>query len=438
MPPDELPAYPTTFQPEESFARQLDVADPLQSFRERFCIPEIAPGSPAIYLCSHSLGLQPRSVRGLLALELDSWARRGVEGHFEGATPWYTYQDLLRPAGARLVGALADEVIFMNGLTINLHLMLETFFRPSRERFRILMDEPSFPSDLYAVQSQLQRHGLDPAAALLTVRPRQGEHTVRMEDLEAVLARRGPEIALVLRSGVNFLSGQCFDMERVTSLARGAGCLMGYDLAHAVGNVPLHLHDWQVDFAVWCTYKYLNSGPGAVAGCFVHERHGRNVHLPRLAGWWGNDPDTRFRMQLEPDFIAQPGAAGWQVSNPPILALVPIRAAQELFDEAGMPALRAKSECLTSYLSFLLERQHQGRDEIITPPNPVERGCQLSILVPERPRELLAALQERGVLADFREPNIIRVAPVPLYNTFHEVWSFARIFGELVNRDLHS
>jgi kynureninase len=426
MPPADLPAYPSRFQPDEAFARGLDEADPLGRCRELFHLPCRPDGSPLVYFCSHSLGLQPRAVRGLMEQELDNWARLGVEGHFHGETPWYTYQELFRGPAARLVGARPDEVVLMNGLTVNLHLLMTTFYRPSPGRNKILVDEPTFPSDLYAVKSQLRQHGLDPADALLTLRPRPGEHAIRTEDIEEVLAGRGKEVALVLLSGVNFFTGQWFDLKRVAAAGKRQGCVVGFDLAHAVGNVPLQLHDWQVDFAVWCTYKYLNSGPGALAGCFVHEEHGRRTDLPRLAGWWGNDPATRFRMQLQPEFVARPGADGWQVSNPPILALVPLRASLAIYDEVGLPRLRAKSECLTGYLQYLLDQLPGGRFEVITPRDPAQRGCQLSMLVRDNPRELFLVLGEEGVIGDFREPNVIRVAPVPLYNTFHEVWTFAR------------
>jgi kynureninase len=427
MPASRANASP--FQPEESFARHLDASDPLARWRERFFIPHTADGREAIYFCGHSLGLQPRGVRSYLEQELDDWARLGVEGHFQGRTPWYSYHEIFRGPLARLVGALPEEVVVMNGLTVNLHLMLTTFYRPTGPRRLILMEEPTFPSDRYAVQSQLRLHGLDPAEALLALQPRPGEHLIRDEDIEALLEARGPEIAVVLLSGVNFFTGQFFDIERVTALAHRQGCIAGWDLAHAAGNVLLRLHDWQVDFAVWCSYKYLNSGPGAGAGCFVHERHGRRLDLPRLAGWWGNDPATRFHMQQERDFVPRPGADGWQLSNPPILALAPVRASLDLFDAVGMPALRARSERLTGYLEYLLDRIPAGRYERITPREPARRGCQLSLLVNDRPRELLRALEAAGVVCDFREPNVIRVAPVPLYNTFQEVWRFAQILA---------
>jgi kynureninase len=318
----------------------------------------------------------------------------------------------------------------MSSLTVNLHLMMVSFFRPQRDRYKVLIDEPTFPSDRYAVLSQLRFHGLDPGDALLTIKPRDGEHLVRPDDLHALLDQHGRQIALVLLSTVNFFTGQCFDTERITEAAHGHGCVVGWDLAHAAGNVPLHLHDWQVDFAVWCNYKYLNSGPGAVAGCFVHERHGRSLDLPRFAGWWGNDPTTRFRMHLQPEFVPYQGAEGWQISNPPILALAPLRASLGLFDQAAMAELRAKSERLTGYLYDLLQRLPPGRVEIITPSDPAQRGCQLSLLV-QRPRDVLQALEAAGVVCDFREPNVIRVAPVPLYNTFHEVWQFAHILEQV-------
>jgi kynureninase len=433
--PDETPTrttYPATFEPSEAFAGHLDEQDPLRSYRDRFHLPRDGHGKPLIYFCSHSLGLEPKTVAPLMEEELKKSAGLGVKGHFEGESPWYTYQEGIRQPAADIVGAKPSEVIFMNGLTVNLHLMMATFYRPTPRRYKILVDEPTFPSDLYAVKSQLAYHSFDPADAFLTVKPRAGEPTIRAEDIESILRSQGEEIALVLFGGVNFLSGQRFDLQRITATAHQYGCAVGFDLAHSAGNVMLKLHDWDVDFAAWCNYKYLNCGPGAVAGCFVHERHGNNPSLVRLAGWWGNNPATRFRMQLDSDFVPQPGADGWQVSNPPILALVPIRASLAIYDEVGMGALRAKSVCLTNWLSYLLAQNRSGRFQIITPENPEERGCQLSLLIHERARQVLAVLEENGVVADFREPNILRVAPVPLYNTFHEVWQFASILAKVL------
>jgi kynureninase len=417
------------FVPGELFARLQDEADPLRSFRDQFLLPRRPDGSPMVYLCGHSLGLQPIGARALVEQELDDWARLGVEGHFRGATPWYSYHETLRDAGGRLVGALPHEVVFMNSLTVNLHLLMATFYRPAGARRCILIDEPAFPSDLYAVQSQIRHHGNNPADGLLAVGPRQGEHAVRMEDVEELLERCGSEIAVVWWNPVNFLTGQFFDLPRLTAAAHRQGCLVGLDLAHAVGNVPLQLHDWGVDFAVWCSYKYLNGGAGAVGGAFVHEKHGRNVSLPRLAGWWGNDPATRFRMQLQPEFIPREGADGWQVSNPPILSMAPLRASLALFDAAGMAALRDKSERQSAYLLDLLDRLPAGRFEVVTPRDPARRGAQVSLLVHDRPRELVKALEEAGVVCDFREPNVVRVAPAPLYNTYQDVWTFADVLG---------
>ena len=417
------------FQPEESFARALDDADPLRHFRERFHIPQRADGQSILYFCGHSLGLQPRAARACVERELEAWARLGVEAHFHSEHPWYSFHENLRDSGARLVGAHPGEIVFMNGLTVNLHLLMMTFYRPTPSRYRILMDAPVFPSDLYAVQSQVRHHGLDPSEALLFIEPRSGD------DIAALLDERGSEIAVVLLGGVNFLTGQYLDLAPLATAAHRRGCIFALDLAHAVGNVVLHLHDWQVDFAVWCGYKYLNGGPGCVAGCFVHEKHGCNLALPRLSGWWGNDPATRFHMHTQTTFVPRIGADGWQLSNPPILAMAPLLAALALFDESGMPALRAKSERLTGYLYDLLQRLPSERFTILTPSAAVRRGCQLSLLLRDRPHELMTALQAEGVLCDFREPNILRIAPVPLYNTFHEVWTFARILEQFLTTD---
>jgi len=317
----------------------------------------------------------------------------------------------------------------MNSLTVNLHLMMTSFYRPSPGRYKILIEDPCFPSDLYAVRSQIRAHGYNPDGALLIVRPPAGQHLIRIEDIETILEREGRQIVLVLLAGVNFVTGQALNMPRITKAAQAQGCVAGFDLAHAAGNIPLHLHDWNVDFAVWCNYKYLNSGPGAVGGCFVHERHGRRADLPRLAGWWGNDPATRFRMQLNEEFVPHEGADGWQVSNPPIFSLAPVKASYDLFDEAGMEALREKSVRLTGYLEFLLHGAAGGRFEIITPRSPEERGCQLSLLVRENAKDLLAKLHHNAVICDFRQPNIIRLAPTPLYNSFHDAWRCAQILN---------
>jgi kynureninase len=420
------------FQADEAFALKMDAADPLRRYRDLFYLPMLADGRPRIYFCGNSLGLEPKAARAAVERELDDWARLAVEGHFKRETPWYSYAEDLQDAGARLVGGRPGEVVMMNSLTVNLHLLMATFYRPQPERYQIVVEEPVFPSDLYALQSQLRFHGYDPHKGLLWWKPRPGEHCLRTEDLEELLDRQGERVALVLLGGVNFLTGQWLDIERITAAAKRHRCVVGWDLAHAAGNVGSRLHDWQVDFAVWCSYKYLNSGPGAVGGCFIHEEHGRNLDLPRLAGWWGNDPQTRFQMQLQSQFVPRPGAYGWQVSNPPIFSLAPLRASLALFDEAGMPALRAKSERLTGYLEFLLDQIPAGGFEMITPRDSAQRGCQLSIMVRDQPKELLHALEAEGVVCDFREPDVIRVAPVPLYNTFHEVWTFAQRFAQQI------
>ncbi len=415
------------FQPDENFAQGLDAQDSLAGFRSRFHLPRAADGRPLLYFTGNSLGLQPVGVAQAIQRELDDWARLAVDAHFKGASPWYSYHELLREPAARLLGALPAEVVMMNGLTVNLHLMLVSFYRPQGSRNKILMEDCAFPSDTYAVQTQLRYHGQDPAESLIVARAGDGRSAVGTEDIERVLEQRGREIALVLLGGVNYFTGQVFDMQRITSLAQRKGCVVGLDLAHAVGNVLLQLHDWQVDFAVWCSYKYLNSGPGAVAGCFVHERHAARADVPRFGGWWGNDPERRFRMHLERSFEPRPGADGWQLSNPPILSMAPIRVSLALFDEAGMPALRAKSRKLTAYLQYWIDRSAAGRIELLTPREPRFRGCQLSMRVLDRPRELFRGLQESGVVADYREPDVIRVAPVPLYNSFHDVWRFGTV-----------
>jgi len=418
-----------TFSGDEEFAQQLDAEDPLGSFRDRFHLPVGNNGEPLIYFAGNSLGLMPKAAREIVEQELDDWANLGVDAHLKEKTPWYSYHETLRKPAARLVGAQPIEVICMNSLTVNLHLMMATFYRPTKSRFKILMEDPAFPSDTYAIKTQITHHGLSAKEALILARPRRGEFTVRTEDILDLIEKHAEELAVVLIGGVNFFTGQLFDIPTITSVARKHAITVGIDLAHAIGNVPLSLHDWNVDFAVWCSYKYLNAGPGAVAGAFVHERHATNTNLPRLAGWFGNDPNTRFRMHLEPEFIPVASADGWQISNPPILSMAPLRASLAIFEEAGgIDALRRKSIKLTSYLQFFLEDGSSGnRFKLITPREANERGCQLSIQAQELPKELFGKLEAAGVKCDFREPNVIRAAPTPLYNTFHEVWRFANI-----------
>ncbi len=419
------------FSADEDFARQLDAEDPLREFRERFHLPLWKDSKPLIYFAGNSLGLMPKSAHHILKQELEDWARLGVDAHLEAKTPWYWYHESVREPMARLIGAKPVEVICMNSLTVNLHLMMATFYQPTKSRFKILMEDPAFPSDTYAIKTQIRHHGFDPKHALVLASPRRDEFTVRTQDIVDLIEKNCDTLAVVMIAGVNFFTGQFFDIPTITKAAQKHGMTVGVDLAHAVGNVPLAMHDWKVDFAVWCSYKYLNAGPGAIAGAYLHERHATNTKLARLAGWFGNDPNTRFQMHLEPEFIPVPSADGWQISNPPIFSMAPLRASLATFDEAGgMQPLRAKSMKLTGYLEFLLSKVGSKRYSPITPSDPNTRGCQLSILAHEHPKELFKELQAAGVKCDFREPNVIRVAPTPTYNTFHEVWRFVRILAQ--------
>jgi len=416
----------TQFQPSEDFAVVMDARDPLAHFRGRFCIPKTKTGDDCIYLCGHSLGLQPKTVSSYLEQELRDWAQLGVEGHFHAKNPWMPYHRLLTQQTATLVGAQPTEVVVMNSLTVNLHLMMVSFYRPTIGRHKILVERGAFPSDQYAVQSQIRFHGFDPASSLLELTPRDGESYLRDEDIESLIDRDGDSIALILLGGVNYVTGQAFDMAEITKAGQQKGCVVGFDLAHAAGNIPLRLHDWGPDFAVWCNYKYLNGGPGCVAGCFVHERHARAWDGPRFAGWWGHDEKTRF--QMGPDFHAMTGAEGWQLSNPPILALAALRASMEIFVEAGIEPLRAKSVSLTGYMEFLL-RQQSSKFSIITPREEERRGAQLSIRLPGDGRKLCDRLAAEGVIGDWREPDAFRVAAVPLYNSYQDVYRFVQRFS---------
>lgn len=417
------------FNLDESCARQLDDTDSLFKFRDEFHLPT-AEGKQQVYLCGQSLGLQPKHARQLMEEELHHWQTQGVAGHFNNSRPWFSYHELLTPGLATLTGALPLEVVAMNSLTVNLHLMLISFYRPAPQRHRILIEHGAFPSDRYAVASQIRLHGYDPASAILTVAPREGEDIVRTEDIVETLQREGDSIATVLLPGVQYLTGQLLDMEAITRIARHRGCAVGFDLAHAIGNVPLQLHQWNVDFAVWCSYKYLNAGPGSIGGCFVHERHAARAELPRLAGWWGHEQHTRFAMPAE--FLPIAGAQGWQLSNPPILACAPLLASLQLFDRAGSDALRKKSLLLTAYLRFLLQSWLKDQVTIITPMEDEAHGCQLSLRIHatvDKARQVHQALLSSGFVIDWREP-VIRVAPVPLYNCFIDVWRFARAMRE--------
>ena len=408
-------------------ARALDAADPLRRFRDRFHIPQHA-GEDTVYLCGNSLGLAPRSAEAALLDELHHWQQHGVEGHFRGERPWVDYHKVLTRGSAAVVGALPAEVVVMNTLTVNLHLLLVSFYRPTADRFQLIMEAGAFPSDQYAVESQVRFHGYDPAEAIVEVAPRPGEDTLRTEDIEAAIARSGERAALVLFGGVNYYTGQFFDLAAITRAGHAVGARVGFDLAHAAGNVPLRLHEWGPDFACWCSYKYLNSGPGGPSGIFVHERHAHNAALPRFAGWWGHDEAARFEMKK--GFVPMPGAAGWQLSNAQIFSFALHRASLAIFEEAGMAALRAKSEQLTAFLETTLRASPAAADfTIITPTDPAQRGCQLSILTGPDGKALFDRLSAAGVVCDWREPNVIRVAPVPLYNSFEDCARFVGILG---------
>ncbi len=407
------------------YAEELDKNDPLKEYRDQFYLPIQKDGSPFVYFCGNSLGLQPKTTRSYIEQELKDWESLGVEGHFHAKNPWMPYHEFLTEAMANVVGAKPAEVVVMNTLSVNLHLMMVSFYRPTSKRYKIVMESDAFPSDRYAIESQIKFHGYEVKDALLELKPREGEVLVRHEDVEVLLEKEGEEIALILLGGVNYYTGQVFNMKEITKLGHAQGCVVGFDLAHGAGNLELELHKDGVDFAVWCSYKDLNSGPGSLGGCFVHERHAYNKTLPRFAGWWGHNKDTRFNMRHSFDPI--PGAEGWQLSNPPILSLAAMRASLDIFNEVGMRALNVKSVALTNYLEFLLDELRDERIAIITPRDIAQRGCQLSIQVRNADKSLFEQITAKGVIADWREPDVIRVAPVPLYNSFVDVFRFVEI-----------
>ena len=410
----------------EDHARSLDAADPLAGYRDRFLLPETADGTPKVYLAGQSLGAQPASARAEVEAELDAWAHLGVDGWFAAERAWLDADGAIREPTATLVGARPGEITTMNTLTVNLHLLFATFFRPVGARTAILIDAPTFPSDRYAVESQLRVHGLDPARDLIVVRPRDGEALLRTEDLEGAIHEHRDRLAVALLAGVNYATGQAHEIGQLTAAVQEAGAVALWDLAHAAGNVPLALHDADVDGAAWCTYKYLNGGPGSIGQVFVHERHATDGAALRLTGWWGNDPATRFEMAER--FQPSAGADGWRISTPPILSLAPIRASLAIFEEVGMPALRARSVQLTGYLEGLIDALVPDA-EILTPRDPATRGAQLSLRLTDAPRRL-SALETADVVVDVREPDILRVAPVPLYNTYHDAWRAARALAD--------
>lgn len=417
-----------------AFARQLDKHDPLKQFREQFYIP-IINGKDAIYFAGNSLGLQPRSVQDFVVNELEDWANFAVEGHFHAGNPWFSYHELFPPLLKNIVGALPEEIVVMNHLTVNLHLLMTSFYRPTQKRYRIICEAKAFPSDQYALESQARIHGFDPADAIIEVSPRAGEHCIRTEDIVTAINQSGDSTALVLFGGINYYTGQVLDMKAITAAAHQVGAYCGFDLAHAIGNVELKLHDWDVDFACWCSYKYLNSGPGGVAGAYIHQKHTLDTQIPRLAGWWGHDKTTRF--QMEKGFNPIPTAEGWQLSNAPILSMAAHKAALEIVEDAGMENLLQKGKQLSDYLLFILDEINAGSAEpmieVITPRNENEKGCQISMLMLQKGKAVFEALKNRAVIADWREPNVIRVAPVPLYNTFRDVFTFGQIVKEILN-----
>lgn len=411
-------------------ARRRDEDDPLSALRQQFNFPRTDDGERAIYLCGNSLGLQPEGAREVVDREMDDWAELAVDGHFDGETPWVSYNRRLEGPMAGLVGADESEIALSNTLTVNLHLMMVSFYRPTADRYKILVEGGAFPSDQYAVKSQADFHGFDPEEAVVEVGPEADDELVDEEHIRQAIERHADELALVMFTGVHYYNGQAFDLASITDLAREAGANVGFDLAHAVGNVPLELHQAGPDFAVWCNYKYMNAGPGAIGGYFVHERHGEAEDLPRFEGWWGNNPETRFEMR--PEFDPQQGAGGWQLSNAPLLSLAPLEASLELFEEAGMETLRDKSIALTDYMLELLDSIPDKPFEVITPRDPARRGCQLSIRAPGMGRELAEQVRDRGVVCDYRRPNVVRVAPTPMYNSFEDVRAFCQILRDCV------
>ena len=403
------------------YALEQDQTDILESYRNQFHIPKDEHGNDLIYMTGNSLGLQPKSTKKYIDQELEDWANLGVEGHTHGKTPWLAYHEFLTESMAKVVGAKPIEVIVMNTLTANLHFMMVSFYKPTKTRYKILIESDAFPSDKYAVESQLRHHGFDDKEGLVLWKPREGSSLLNYEDLENLLETQGDDIALIMIGGVNYYTGQFFDLKRITKLGHKYGCKVGFDCAHGAGNVVLNLHDSDADFAVWCTYKYLNSGPGSLAGCFVHERHANNKNLNRFTGWWSHNKKTRFNMRGEFDQLS--GAEGWQLSNPPILSMAAIKASLDMFHKVGMENLIKKSKKLTGYFEFLLKQLGDETINIITPKNPDERGCQLSIQVKNADKALHDALTKSGVISDWREPDVIRCAPVPLYNSFEDVYT---------------
>jgi len=421
------------YQYNESFAKELDAMDPLAHFRSRFHFPKIE-GKDALYFCGNSLGLQPKTAAAYLEKEMAAWANMGVDGYFHGDDPWYSIRKKSKPILAQILGALPEEVVAMNYLSVNLHLLMVSFYQPTSSRFKIIVEGGAFPSDQYMLETQIKFHGLDPKDVLVELQPRSGEHTLRTEDIVAEIKKQGSALAMVNMAGIQYYTGQLFDIQAITQAAHEVGAVAGFDLAHAVGNAPLQLHDWKVDFATWCSYKYLNSGPGNVSGIFVHEIYADRADLPRFAGWWGHQEDERFKM--EKGFQPMHGADGWQLACSNVLALAVHQASLDLFEEAGMPAIREKSIQLTGYLEYLIEEisGDSGVLEIITPKNPEERGCQLSLLIHKGGKAVFDEWYGQGVVGDWRNPNVIRLAPAPLYTSFQDVYRFACVLEQSLKK----
>lgn len=415
-----------------AFAQQLDEQDVLKDFRSKFFIPQ-HQGKDTVYFTGNSLGLQPKSTAAYIQQELNDWAQFGVEGHFNAKNPWLSYHEQFPKLLSPIVGALEDEIVVMNQLTVNLHLLMVSFYQPTKQRYKIICEAKAFPSDQYALESQVKFHGYEYSNAVIEVEPKQGKHTIDVEDILATIDKYKDEVALVVFGGINYYTGQLFDMKTITAAAHKAGAICGFDLAHAAGNVELQLHDWDVDFACWCSYKYLNSGPGGVAGAFIHQKHITDESLQRFAGWWGYQKATRFKM--DKGFEPIPTAEGWQLSNAPVLSMAVHKASLDIFEEAGFDKLVAKGKLLSGYLHFVLneinKQQSEKVIEIITPTNEAERGCQVSMLMLKDGKRIFDELMKQGVIADWREPNVIRVAPVPLYNSFEDVWKFGNIITKI-------
>lgn len=413
------------------FALEQDQKDELAPYRNQFHFPKDKNGRDCIYMTGNSLGLQPKRTKDYVNAVMEDWANLAVEGHFNGKNPWLSYQEGLGESMAKIIGAKPLEVVVMNTLTANLHFLMASFYKPTKSRYKILIESDAFPSDKYAIESQLRHHGFDDKEGLVLWTAPKNEELVNFKDLETILETQGDEIALILIGAVNYYTGQFYDLKRITELGHKHGCIVGFDCAHGAGNVALNLHDSGADFASWCTYKYLNSGPGSIAACFVHERHAYNKNLNRFSGWWGHNKETRFRMR--DDFDQLPGAAGWQLSNPPVLSLAAIKASLEIFNEVGMEKLIKKSKNLTGYLEFLLKQLGEDTIKIITPINPQERGCQLSIFIKNADKTLHDKFTEAGVISDWREPNVIRCAPAPLYNSYQDVYYLAERLKSILN-----